>query len=140
TPRARRAGRCRAKCRGRSRPGWSRTGQELAERHDVGIAAFAQPFSPFDEFRPEVTEMRDRSAERRKAQFEEGGENLGDGACGSFRHANQLQCRLKIPVTGNVTKRLGRAFARKSTLMASAADQSARRPEDEITQGQSSHI
>ena len=45
----------------------SGTWQELAERDDIGVAAFAQPFSPFDEFGPEVTEMRDRPAERREA-------------------------------------------------------------------------
>ena len=69
----------------------SRTWQELAERNDVGVAAFAEPFPPFDEFRPEVAEMRDRPAERCEAQFEEGGENLGHGARGLFRHAIQLQ-------------------------------------------------
>ena len=86
----------------------SGTWQELAERDDVGVAALAQPFPPLDEFGPEVAEMRDRSAERREAQFEEGGENLGHGARGLFRHAIQLQLRLKIAGTGNVTKRLGR--------------------------------
>src|SRR5206468_4765503 len=45
----------------------SGTWQELTERNDVGVAAFAQPFSPLDEFGPEVTEMSDRSAERREA-------------------------------------------------------------------------
>ena len=86
----------------------SRPRQELAERDDIGVAAFAEPFPPFDEFRPEVAEMRDRPAERREAQFEEGGENLGHGARGLFRHAIQLQLRLKIAGTDNVTKRLGR--------------------------------
>jgi hypothetical protein len=85
----------------------SRPRQELTERNDVGVAALAQPFPALDEFGPEVAEMRDRPAERCEAQFEEGGENLGHGARGLFRHAVQLQCRLKIPVTGNVTKRLG---------------------------------
>ncbi len=91
----------------------SRSGQELAERNDIGIAAFAQPFPALDEFAPEVTEMRDRPAERGEAQFGEGGENFGDGACGLFRRAMQLQRRLKIPGTGNVTKRLGRPQQRE---------------------------
>jgi len=50
----------------------SRPRQELAERNDVGITAFAEPFSPFDEFRPEVAEMRDRPAERGEPELEEG--------------------------------------------------------------------
>ena len=91
----------------------SRPWQELAERDDIGVAAFAEPFLPFDEFRPEVAEMRDRPAERCQSQLEEGGENLGHGARGLFRHAMQLQCRLKIPGTDNVTKRLGRPLAKK---------------------------
>jgi hypothetical protein len=44
-----------------------------------------------DELRPEVAEMRNRPAERGEAQLEEGGEDLGDRACGLFRHAIQLQ-------------------------------------------------
>jgi hypothetical protein len=87
--------------------------QELAERNDISIAAFTEPFSPFDEFRPEVAEMRDRPAERCEAQFEERGENPGDGAFGLFRHAAQLHCRLKISGTDNVTKRLAGPFAKK---------------------------
>jgi hypothetical protein len=68
-----------------------RTGQELAKRDDVGVAAFVQPFPALDEFRPEIAEMRDRAAERGEAQFEESGENFGHGARGLFRHASQLR-------------------------------------------------
>ena len=68
-----------------------RAGQELAQRDDVGVAAFVQPFPALDEFGPEVAEMRDRPAERCEAQFEEGGENFGHGARGLFRHAIQLR-------------------------------------------------
>ena len=71
----------------------SRPRQELTERDDVSIAAFAEPFSPFDEFCPEVTERRDRPAERRKPQLEERGENFGDIAGGFFRHAFRLHYR-----------------------------------------------
>src|SRR3954470_2840297 len=69
----------------------SRPRQELTERNDVGKTALVQPPPALDEFGPEVAEMRDRPAERCEAQFEEGGENLGDGARGLLRHATQLQ-------------------------------------------------
>jgi len=58
--------------------------QELTQRNNVGIAAFAQPFPPLDEFGSEIAEMRDRPAERREAELEEGGENLANAACRFF--------------------------------------------------------
>lgn len=37
--------------------------QKLAERHDVRVRPLVQPAAPFDEFLPEIAEMRHRPAE-----------------------------------------------------------------------------
>jgi hypothetical protein len=51
--------------------GAGRTGQELRQRDEIGIGLLVKPFAVFDELRPIITEMRDRSAELSKAKAEE---------------------------------------------------------------------
>src|SRR6202011_2143872 len=50
--------------------------QELAERHQIRVGSFVEPFAAFDEFVAEVSEVSDRTAERCQAKLEEGRENL----------------------------------------------------------------
>ena len=45
-----------------------RAGQKLAQRHQIGISAVAQPLAPLDEFGAEVAQMRHRPAKRGQAQ------------------------------------------------------------------------
>src|SRR5215475_8198371 len=48
-----------------------RSGQELAERHDVGIVLFAEPAPAIDELGAKEPEMGDRAAEARQAEAKE---------------------------------------------------------------------
>src|SRR3546814_3813016 len=64
-----------------------RAGQELAERDEIGIAALPDPPAADDQFIAEVSEMRDRAAERRKAELQESQEHLA-------RRARRLAARL----------------------------------------------
>src|SRR5215470_3285282 len=48
-----------------------RSGQELAERHDVSIVLFAQPAPAIDELGAKEPEMGDRAAEARQAETKE---------------------------------------------------------------------
>jgi hypothetical protein len=41
-----------------------RSGKELAERDQISIGRLVEPFAAFDEFIAEVSQMRDRAAER----------------------------------------------------------------------------
>jgi hypothetical protein len=56
--------------------------KKLAKRHQIGVAAFAQPLPSLDELAPEIAEMRDRTAERGQPQFQEGRKNFGRIASG----------------------------------------------------------
>jgi hypothetical protein len=52
------------------------TGQELAKRNQVGVVRVGQPTAPFDELVAKIADMRDRSAETRRAETEEDPEEL----------------------------------------------------------------
>ncbi len=54
-----------------------RSGQELAQRHDVGVARFIKPAAARDKLITEIAEMRDRPAKRGHTQFEKCREHLG---------------------------------------------------------------
>src|SRR3546814_4841894 len=58
----------------------SRTGQELAQCHQIGICAFAQPLSPRHQLVPEIAQMCDRSTEGGEPQLQECAEYLGDAS------------------------------------------------------------
>ena len=62
-------------------------GQELAERHDIGIGLVAQPLAAGDEILAEVAEVSDGAAEARQPQDEEGEEDFGDWVAGGVAHA-----------------------------------------------------
>jgi hypothetical protein len=49
----------------------------LAEGDDVGESCFVEPVAALDELGPEITEMRDRAAERSQAQTEKDAQHLG---------------------------------------------------------------
>jgi hypothetical protein len=53
-----------------------RARQELAERYQIRVGLFVEPFAAFDEFVAEVAEVSDRPAERCQAELEEGRENF----------------------------------------------------------------
>jgi hypothetical protein len=53
-----------------------RTGKRLAERHDVGVGRFVEPLPADDVLAPEVTEVRDRSTERREPEPQRDAEHL----------------------------------------------------------------
>src|SRR6185503_21149702 len=52
-----------------------RAGKKLAERDDVGVGGFVEPLSPRHELGAEIAEMRDRPAEARQPEAEEGKED-----------------------------------------------------------------
>jgi hypothetical protein len=54
-----------------------RTWEKLAERDDVGIGCFIEPFAPFNELLPEISKMRDGPAEGGQAELQECEKNLG---------------------------------------------------------------
>ena len=60
-----------ARCRAR---------QELAERHQIGIAGFADPAPPRHQLIAKIAQMRDGTAKARQAQLEEGPEHLAHTA------------------------------------------------------------
>jgi hypothetical protein len=55
-----------------------RAGQELAERHEIGIGLIADPVPALHECLAEISEMGDRSTERGQAKAEEDAEDLRD--------------------------------------------------------------
>src|SRR5690606_35800422 len=57
-----------------------RTRQELAERHEIGVARLVDPSAARHELVAEVAEMRDRTSEGRHAEFEESEKDLDRGA------------------------------------------------------------
>jgi len=54
-------------------------GQELAERDDVGVSRFIDPFAALNEFGAEIRQMRDRSAEARQSEAQEHPEHFQKG-------------------------------------------------------------
>jgi hypothetical protein len=57
-----------------------RPGQELREREELREPALVDPAALLDELAPVVADVRDRPAEGRQAQAQEGAEDLGGGA------------------------------------------------------------
>src|SRR3546814_16597654 len=58
----------------------SRTGQELAQCHQIGICAFAQPLSPRHQLVPEIAQMCAGSNEGGEPQLQECEEYPGDAS------------------------------------------------------------
>lgn len=56
-----------------------RTGEELAERHEIGVRPVVHPLPAHDEVVTEVPEVRDGPTERGEAETKEGEEHLADG-------------------------------------------------------------
>src|SRR5690606_33868248 len=56
----------------------SRTGQELAQRYQIGISALAQPFAPRHHLVAKIAQMGDGAAEGGETKLQEDAENLGD--------------------------------------------------------------
>src|SRR3546814_9845537 len=71
----------------------SRTGQELAQCHQIGICAIAQPLSPRHQLVPEIAQMCDRSTEGGEPQLQECAEYLGDAR--SEEHTSELQSLIR---------------------------------------------
>ena len=73
-----------------------RAGQELAQRHQIGIAGLVHPASPGNELVAEIAQMRDRPAKGRDAEFQEGAEHLAGRALrsvgGSFMSRDGIRC------------------------------------------------
>jgi hypothetical protein len=61
---------------GKSNLAAGRTGQELAERHEIGIGLFVEPAAANDKLRAEIADMSDRAAKAGKAEPEEDQENF----------------------------------------------------------------
>ena len=51
-------------------------GQELAERHQIGVLAFIQPAPPHHDLVAEIAQMRYRPAKGRQPEFEKGQKHL----------------------------------------------------------------
>ena len=95
-----------------------RTGQKLAERDEIGIAAVVEPAPPRDEFLAKIAEMGDRTAKGGQTQAQEDRQHLQPGsvARGSVRGNDFLRNRhrpyLVPPMLG--TKSKARWFFRQS--------------------------
>src|SRR3546814_8966131 len=71
-------------------------GQELAERHEIGVAGLVDPFAAHHQLVAEVTEMGDRAAERSQPELEEGAEHLaGRSGMRSEEHTSELQSLMR---------------------------------------------
>src|SRR5262249_25463645 len=57
-----------------------RAGQELAQRHQIGIGLVIEPFAAHHELVTEIAEMRDRAAERGQAKSQKDAEDFPGGA------------------------------------------------------------
>ena len=53
-----------------------RTGQKLAQRHDIRIVGIVDPLSPGHEFILKISKMGDRAAKRSATELQEGAEDL----------------------------------------------------------------
>ena len=58
-----------------------RAGQELAQRHEIGISLLVEPAPAHDELLAEIPDMSDRPAEAGDAQLEEDKENFERRTC-----------------------------------------------------------
>jgi hypothetical protein len=65
-----------------------RPGQELAQRDQIGIGLFVEPAAARDELVTEISDMRDRPAERAQAKLEKDQQNL---EASTFLRAFRLQ-------------------------------------------------
>ena len=79
----------------------SRTGQELAQRHQIGISALAQPFAPRHHLVAKIAQMGDGAAEGGQTKLQEDAKNLGDAALWLLRviiHSEILICTSLPPL------------------------------------------
>ena len=79
-----------------------RAGQELAERHEVGIARLVDPAPAQHELVAEVAEMRDRAAERGQPELEEGAEHLARRA----GRGRAVRCSRSTAVAHHLRRRI----------------------------------